>query len=314
MLKPAEKEDLNQISLTGMRALVIVCLLVEAPRSLQEIRDEFLRLNILDEDSSNDILRIDLNTLRYMGWKISRATAKTNYKYVLLKQPFCLNLADDEIALLRKIYKRLRESNDINLLIKYDKLFQKIANKVCDDDSKERLLGLSIFKHFNTEMVKDLMIDAEYKNIVELEYSNPAKKSKSKKQVSVQRIVFKNDKLYLYGYDYSRRDSIVLNIQRILKILGRKPSEGGVDTPAFTIKYHLHSFGLDSLEPEEKIIESDENGYLIEGNYFNEFFAMQRVLSFGPRCTVIEPKEFKNKIIMKLQEMREVYEDEQSRG
>ena len=224
MLKPAEKEDLNQISLTGMRALVIVCLLVEAPRSLQEIRDEFLRLNILDEDSSNDILRIDLNTLRYMGWKISRATAKTNYKYVLLKQPFCLNLADDEIALLRKIYKRLRESNDINLLIKYDKLFQKIANKICDNDSKEKLLGLSIFKHFNTEMVKDLIIDAEYKNIVELEYSNPARKSKSKKQVSVQRIVFKNDKLVGWA---TKEESI--GISMLL---------GNISTVYFNIPYY----------------------------------------------------------------------------
>lgn len=313
MLKPAEKEDLNQISLTGMRALVIVCLLVEAPRSLQEIRDELLRLNILDRDSSNDILRIDLNTLRYMGWKISRASAKTDYKYVLLKQPFCLSFGDDELALLRKIYKRLRENNDINLLIKYDRLFQKIANTICDDKSKEALLGLSIFKHFDTKMVKDLMIDAEYNNIVELEYYNPAKKSQNKKQVSVQKIVFKNDKLYLYGYDYGRREPIVLNIQRILKILGRKLSEGGVDTPEYKIKYHLRSFGLDSLEPEEKIIESDENGYLIEGRYFNEFFATQRVLSFGPRCTVLEPKEFRNKIIMKLCEMREVY-DEQSGG
>ena len=310
MLKPAEKEDLNQISLTGMRALVIVCLLVEAPRSLQEIREEFLRLNILDRDSSNDILRIDLNTLRYMGWKISRATAKTNYKYVLLKQPFCLSFGDDELALLRKIYKRLRENNDINLLIKYDRLFQKIANTICDDKSKEALLGLSIFKHFDTKMVKDLMIDAEYNNIVELEYYNPAKKSQNKKQVSVQKIVFKNDKLYLYGYDYGRREPIVLNIQRILKILGRKPSEGGVDTPEYKIKYHLRSFGLDSLEPEEKIIESDENGYLIEGRYFNEFFATQRVLSFGPRCTVLEPKEFRNKIFIKLCEMRDVYDDQ----
>ena len=42
MFKPADKTELNQISLTGMRAIVLIGLLIEAPRTLEEIREKFI--------------------------------------------------------------------------------------------------------------------------------------------------------------------------------------------------------------------------------------------------------------------------------
>jgi predicted DNA-binding transcriptional regulator YafY len=62
------------------------------------------------------------------------------------------------------------------------------------------------------------------------------------------------------------------------------------------------------LENNEEIIEKTEDGFLIEGFYFNDFLATQRVLSFGSKCTVIEPLEFKKTIINKIKEMRNIYE------
>ena len=101
MFKPAEKAELNQISLTGMRGLVIIGLLMEAPRTLEEIRAKLIELNILEQEHSNDILRIDLNTLRAMGCEITHANAKTNFKYVLLKHPFSLNITEEEIGTIK---------------------------------------------------------------------------------------------------------------------------------------------------------------------------------------------------------------------
>ena len=43
---------------------------------------------IIDEKTSNDILRIDLNTIKTMGCDISRSSPKTDHKYVLSKHPF----------------------------------------------------------------------------------------------------------------------------------------------------------------------------------------------------------------------------------
>ena len=88
MLKPVVREDLNQISLTGMRSLVLISLLIAAPRTIEEIREAFLELNIIDETQSIDTLRIDINTIKTMGCEISRPTPKNGHKYTLLDHPF----------------------------------------------------------------------------------------------------------------------------------------------------------------------------------------------------------------------------------
>ena len=59
------KTDLNQISLTGVRALALIGLLIIAPRSLEEIRKSFINMHIMDNNHSDDILRIDLNNSLY---------------------------------------------------------------------------------------------------------------------------------------------------------------------------------------------------------------------------------------------------------
>ena len=102
MLKTAEKTDLNQISLTGIRSLVLLGLLIEEPRSLEEIRESFINYKIMEEEHSNDILRIDLNTIKSMGCEISRPSPKTDFKYVLTKHPFSLKISKDEIFVLKK--------------------------------------------------------------------------------------------------------------------------------------------------------------------------------------------------------------------
>ena len=128
VLKIAEKNDLCQVSLTGIRALLVMGLLIKAPRSLDEIREEFIKLNIMEESHSDDILRIDLNTLRSMGCEITRSSAKTDFKYVLLKHPFSLTITEEEALFLKKVYKRVKDNSDINwrimlLILKFKKFY-----------------------------------------------------------------------------------------------------------------------------------------------------------------------------------------------
>ena len=55
------------------------------------------------------------------------------------------------------------------------------------------------------------------------------------------------------------------------------------------------------------MLESAEGGWIVEGRYYNEFFAVQRILSFGASCTVLEPSELREEVIRKLKSMRNVY-------
>ena len=308
MFKPANKAELNQISLTGMRGLVIVGMLMEAPQTLESIRAKLVELNLLENDHSNDILRIDLNTLRAMGCDITHANAKTDYKYVLKKHPFSLNISKDEVATIRKGFKKIKDSANISLLLRYDALFKKLAGYTDNNDIKEELYGLSALKSYNTELIKEMLDDCRNNIVLTLKYKNPSAEAESLKEILAQKVVFQNDKVYLYGYDINKKEAVILNMQRICSILSRTRGSG-IELESVCIKYFLKSFGVNILEENESIIETLSDGCIIEGRYHNEFVAVQRILSFGADCTVLEPSDFRDKIIQKLKSMRQNYND-----
>ena len=308
MEKFLSKRDLCQVSLTGIRALTLLGLLIQAPRSLEEIKEEFVKHNIMDESNSYDILRIDINTLKTMGCQISRADKRTDNKYVLLKQPFELELNDNEIKLLKRALNKVKETADIDFLLKCDELFKKIAQNMTDANTKEILIGLSPLKKYKVELINALKSDCQNKNVLTLCYKSPTSKMVEEKEIAAQSLEFKNDKIYLYGYDKFKKESVTLNIKRILKILSRSGSDSTIESKPIKIKFKLTSFGISGLDENEKIISGDiQEGFVIEGIYHNEFVATQRMLSFGPACTVCEPQDFKERIVKVLKEMREIY-------
>lgn len=305
MFKPADKSELNQVSLTGLRGIVLLGLLIEAPRSLKEIREIFTDLNIFEPEHSDDILRIDINTLKASGCEITKANAKTGFKYRLLKHPFSLNILKDEIHVIKKAYKKIKDSSNIELILKYDELFKKLAEYIDDSEAKETLRGLSVLKTFDTEFIQDLIEDCRQNRTLRLSYRTPQAKDDSQKEVCAHRIVFQNDKIYLYGFDLI----VVLNIKRIGAILARFSGSSKVEIEYTTVKFFLKNFGVTGIEENEVILENRDDGYIIEGRYYNDFLAAQRILSFGANCTVLEPQEFREKIIQKLINMRNVYNE-----
>lgn len=308
MLNTGIGQDLCQISLTGIRAIMLLGLLIQAPRSLEEIREEFIKCQIMEEDNSYDILRIDLNTLKLMGCEISRADKRTNNKYVLLKHPFEIEITDEEFKLLKKVVNRIKETANLEQLAKYDGLFRKFAEQISDNDTKEKLIGLSPLKKYSKDLINTLRSDCKFKRTLVLNYKSPASKTADEKEIVAQELVFKNDKIYLYGFDNSKKESVTLNIKRILKIISRSNKDDVFNSTNIKITFKLTNFGVSGLTDNEKILSGNfEDGFIIEGNYHNDFVATQRILSFGPACTVYEPQDFKEHIIELLKKMKEIY-------
>lgn len=308
MFKVAEKTELSQISLTGMRAIVMLGLLIVRPRSLDELREAFIELNIMERSHSDDILRIDMNTLKYMGCEISRACPKTDFKYVLTKHPFELKINPNEIVLLKRIYNKVKQTADLPLLIEFHELFNKIATFVFTEETKEALLGISILKYFDMALLKDLMLDCKHKRKLSLVYKKPTSKIPEFKNIVADSIEFKNDKIYLFGCDSRDERPTMLNVKRIRRVDFRDFKSSNIEPKTFKVLFHLKGFGIDEIEDSEKILSTDESGYIVEGSYYNDFIAAQRMLFFGVDCTVIEPLDFKNNIIQKLKEMRQNYD------
>lgn len=307
MIKVAEKNELTQVSLTGIRSIVLLGLLIIAPRSLEEIRKIFLQYNIIDESSSNDILRIDINTLKYMGCEISRASAKTDFKYVLGNHPFSLNVTLEEIKLIKQFYKIVKKTADIQKLLIYDDFFKKIA-KFISNENKEAFLGISVLKHFDIKLIKSLLRDCDEKALLTLDYISPDNQFVLTKKIAAKSLEFRNDKIYLHGFDIEKNKWIILNLKRIQSIWGKNKNNGDYIENKICTRFMLKSIDNNTLEDNEKIVDKIGNDYIVEGVYFNKFLCVQRMLSFGANCTVLEPLEIKDKIIELLQEMRKIYE------
>lgn len=308
VFKTAERTELSQVSLTGMRALVLMGLLIVKPRSLEEIREEFINLQIMEESHSDDILRIDLNTIKIMGCEISRACKKTNFKYVLTKHPFALKITEEEIEILKKVYNLATQKADLRTILEYDELLKKIAFYICDEESKEALLGVSALRYYDIKMIKDLIIDCKHKTTLDLMYKKPTNINDVRKLVVAQELVYKNDKVYLYGYDLNKQESIIFNLRRITSIRARKLEKQNIESNQLKIRFIVKNLLPEELEINEEIVDSSVDGYIVEGAYHNEFIATQRILSLGTRCIILEPMEFKNNVINKIKEMRKNYE------
>lgn len=307
ILDQANRSELSQISLTGLRSLVLLELLMKAPRSLEEIRNAFIECKIMGDENSDDILRIDLNTLRSVGCEISRSCKRTNSKHILLKHPFAITFNKEEVNVLKRAYKKLVSKLSLETIIEYDLLFKKLADNVMDDDIKQQLLGISSLNAYDSELLKDLLADCKQNRELVLEYKTPASKNSSQKVVIAKEIALQNDKFYLHCIDKNSKDALSLNIKRILNVISRNDNNDGVETKQVVIKFKLKDFGVTGLDKQEEILEITDNGYIIEGRYHNEFLATQRILSFGSNCTVIEPSDFKEKIIELIKQIREIY-------
>ncbi|MBE7710662.1 MAG: WYL domain-containing protein [Cyanobacteria bacterium SIG31] len=307
MFKPLKREEISQISLTGVRSIVMLGLLIASPHSLEEIRQALLEINAIEETSSLDILRIDLNTLKAMGCNISRPTAKNNYKYELIEHPFSLKITEEDIKHFKKVYNRIKAEANIKTLIEYDELINKIANHIQDNKIKEMFIGISALKRLNLAFIKELAVDCKNENTLVITYKKPSSAKAYQKEVIAQELVFQNDQVFLHCYDKSVYKPIVLNAKRILNVLSRSFKGCAPNAKTTNIKFMLKNFNIDSLSKEEFIVEQTENGYIVEGHYYNEFLAIQRILSFGPKCTVLKPNDFREKIIEKLKEMRAIY-------
>lgn len=296
----------KQVSLTGARALVLLVALAEGPKKFEDIRQFVIDCGVADRAYSIDTIRIDINTLKKVGCEITKATKRNNHKYALISHPYKIDITSEEIKILKIIYEKISKTASPKKLLEYHYLFEHIANIVGDNDIKEQLLGISLLKSENLDLIKNLVSDEKCHNRIKILYAPPHQEN-IEYDITVEKLGLRNDKLYVYCYNNSNQKRSFLNVSRIKKILCTlfdKNTPVGLDT---CVKFELYSPQDYHLEENETILEEKGNSIIVEGRYFNEFIAIQRMLSFGSDCIVAEPTKIKKTIISKLKEMRSVY-------
>lgn len=313
-----KKDNLaDNVSLTAYRVLAILMMLKEAPHTEVEINEKFKNDQELPRGLSKDSIWLYINTLKAIGCDITRPSKKNDYKYTLLDHPFKLNLTDAEFKSLLAARKYVSNLSDWEISCNFEKFLSTLSEFLPEED-KQILIKTckSKQREIDYTLKKDLIKEIEYycsnNTPVLLEYDSPSGHKAFIKLLS-DTIKYENDALYLWGYNYELEDYQYLRIDRIESVKALKNENIPEIKPPLEVKFKLYGIHSVSYNPEddEEIIHRDENSIIVKAKIKNKFKLVQKMLSFGRDCEVIEPKELQQELLRNLKLMLKVYEKEE---
>lgn len=303
----------NLMSLTGYRTLVILDLLMESPKSVDEINDYFFNHQYIKEKFSNDTIRIYINSLRAAGFEITRANKSNGNKYELISHPFDFEIPLSQVKSLIKLHKNFYDKIEIEQVLDCRKLFAKIYHLIKDEKVKNMLLHSSPFVTTIDEGVLNELIKLcklKSNSQIMMLYKSP-RSGEKRIEIIPDKLSFKSEKLYLWGYCLTYGEYSYFRVDRILKILARnlKPSEG--DFPKVNVVYELYSETKNSYIPDENkvVLERNKDKMVVNHTFWNNFEVVQELLYMGPDCKVLYPEHLKAELLEHLQKMEEVYHE-----
>ncbi len=298
----------NLMSFTAFKTLLIFSLLLEAPRSYEDIIEYFANHEFINEKISIDTVRVYINSLKRAGCTISKTKRAEGGKFVLISHPFELGITPEQAKTLTKVYKTLSKTLEIQELILLEKFLRKIASYIKDNELDELLNKISILSGLEIELLENLYNCCNQKQQIILNYNSP-RSGHTEMEIICDKLGFENGKLYIYGTSIDYSQSAYLLVNRIINIKEIKSNKTqNLDIEEIKIKYELKADIQEiQLKENERIISSSQNKILIEAISSNKFILKQRVLSYGSQCKVLEPEEFKQEIISTLKRMKAEY-------
>ncbi len=298
----------NLMSFTGFKSLVVFALLLEAPRSYDEINQYFKQHEFIKEAVSVDTLRVYLTSLKMVGCEIVRTRKAEGGKYKLISHPFKLKITEEQIKSLVKVYKTVAKNIELHELIILEKFLRKIASIINNPDLTEAIDKMSLCNGINLDLAGELIRHCKNKEQITILYNSP-KSGDKEIEIITDKVDFSNNKLYLYGTGLEYNQYGYFPITRIKSVLSVQMFKQDLSNlKTITVGYELRINPNEvKLTDEEKLIDIKNGKLLIESTSSNPFIIKQRVLSLGAGCKVLYPENFRNEIIDTLRKMREEY-------
>ncbi len=313
MLNSLKLEEIRPelINLTGVRLLVLFSLLLDSPKTAEEISDYFEKNNYPKSIFSIDTLRNDMNALRSAGCKISRADKSNNFQYKLLSHPFEMTINMALAKSFEKLYNNIYDRLSIQQLILIENLFENISKYTLDIETAEYLNGISLLKRLNKTILKDLIKAKNCRNKISFVYNAP-NSGKQELEFYITNFEFRSKKLYINGYCPTFKDNSFLLVSKIVSPITFHLEKGLIEDLTKTVVLELKnaSFLNYQQNENEKVIKKNSNSIKIEYKSDNEFKLLQKILAYGPDCTVLSPIDLKQTIKEKLKTMLEVYKND----
>lgn len=305
----SQKITYNLMSFTGFKSLLMFTILVEGPKSFDDIISIIENHPYLREKVSVDTIRVYINSLKRLGCNVKRVRGADKVsRYYIESHPFELNLSDDEIKSVVKVYKMLVKSMDVEDLLYMDNLFEKIGKYILNDDFIGRMRKISMLGHADKKILKELIQCCDKKLQVKISYKSPKSGIKDI-DIVTDKIEIREGKIYLCGYGFEYNEYGIFLIDRIKQIKEIKEAEElPQDLKEIRVVYKIEASDKDiKLSDNEKIIKKQRNKVFIEVHSYNKFMLKQKFLELADECVIVEPEDFKQEFIKTLKDMKAGY-------
>lgn len=304
------KVTYNLMSFTGFKSIIIFSLLLEGPKSYQELKFALENHEYLHESVSIDTLRVYLNSLRKTGCKIIKTTKDGIARYSIETHPFELKVSESQTKSILKIFKAISKSIDLQDLISLQKFFDNFSKYITNEDLKLKLKNISPLNNIDPQIIKDLITYSKSNTEIIILY-NSMNSGKKNINIIVDKLEIRNGKLYVYGINSEYKNYSSFLVPRIIKIVGINMHKSQLKIPSFTVGYEMKTNEKNDFEllDCEKIIKRQDDKIVIEITSQNKFDIVQRIMSLANSCKVLYPEVFKTEIINNLKQMKEGYLD-----
>jgi predicted DNA-binding transcriptional regulator YafY len=296
------------MSFTGFKSVLIFSLLLDGPKSYQELQKFLENHEYLHEKVSIDTIRIYINSLKEIGCNVIKKRYDGITKYSIDKHPFSLKFNEKQIKNIIKIYKAIINSIEVSDLLALQEFFTKISDYIDDENLKTKLLNISPISNIDKTLINELLSSINQNAELTIYYNSSNSGKKNIKIIS-DKLFIENGKLYLAGFNSEYENYSNFLVSKIIKIVSVNINNKTIELPELVVQYKYltkNNQKLNLLE-NEKLIEDLKDYQIIEIKSRNKFEIVQRIMSLSTNCIIISPDDFKKHVLSILKQMKEGY-------
>lgn len=289
------------------KILFLLRLLLEKDRVKNEIVEEFQKADIF---INKPTINRYINILKENGIEIELSKIKNQTLYKLSKKDLKFYFSKSELKCLKALKKGLFSFKNFTLIRHTMRLFYKIALLIDDNEIKEELIDFDYFSILNPAIAFELEKHCKNKNIIEIEY---ILKDKKKKDLILQAeslsIGKYSNRTYLNCILENTSKLSHLPLDKIFVIKRVLKDSDPLILKQKTITYSLLKDCENEFETDknEKVVFEDDKKIKIETVVEDEFSLIQKLLSHCPFVCEISDEKIKEKVLLKLKEVRAKY-------